>query len=63
RNRDKWEEYELAVNDMVSRTSTTLAPWHLLSANDKRHCRVAALQTVADAMEKALHKRRVTRKK
>jgi polyphosphate kinase 2 (PPK2 family) len=54
RNRDKWELYEEAVNDMVSRTSTTAAPWRLIAANDKRYTRVKVLQTVADAMEAAL---------
>ncbi|MDX2142124.1 MAG: polyphosphate:AMP phosphotransferase [Rhodospirillaceae bacterium] len=54
RNRDKWDLYEEAVNDMVSRTSTAAAPWHLIAANDKRYTRVKVLQTVADAMETAL---------
>jgi polyphosphate:AMP phosphotransferase len=54
RNRDKWDLYEEAVNDMVSRTSTAAAPWHLVAANDKRYTRVKVLQTVADAMDAAL---------
>lgn len=54
RNREKWDEYEDAVNDMVSRTSTTAAPWTLIAANDKRYCRVKVLRTVGDAMARAL---------
>ena len=27
RNREHWEDYEIAVHDMVERTSTSRAPW------------------------------------
>ncbi len=54
RNRDKWDAYEDAVNDLVSRTSTTAAPWTLVAANDKRYARVKILKTVCDAMARAL---------
>ncbi len=54
RNRKKWSAYERAVCDMVDRTSTDLAPWHLVAANDKRWARVKILQTACDAIEKAL---------
>ncbi len=57
RNREKWELYEAAVNDMVSRTSTASAPWHLIPANDKNHTRLKVLETVAATMEKALRGR------
>lgn len=51
RNRDRWDDYALAVHDMVERTSTTRAPWHLVAANDKRWARVQVVETVAAAME------------
>jgi polyphosphate:AMP phosphotransferase len=51
RNRDKWGAYEQAVCDMVDRTSTNLAPWHLVEANDKRWARVKVLETLADALD------------
>ncbi|HEY8084756.1 MAG TPA: polyphosphate:AMP phosphotransferase, partial [Methylophilaceae bacterium] len=35
RNRKKWKQYEHAVCDMVDRTSTEIAPWILVEANDK----------------------------
>jgi polyphosphate kinase 2 (PPK2 family) len=54
RNREKWDAYEQAVNEMVERTSTHSAPWTLVEANDKRFARVKVIQTVADAMEKVL---------
>lgn len=54
RNRDRWAAYEQAVNDMVERTSTQMAPWSLIEGNDKRYARVRVLEEVCDALEKAL---------
>jgi polyphosphate:AMP phosphotransferase len=54
RNRDKWETYERAVCDMVDRTSTDLAPWHLVEANDKKWARVRVLEIACDAVARAL---------
>jgi polyphosphate:AMP phosphotransferase len=54
RNRKKWPAYAAAVNDMVDRTSTELAPWTLVEANDKRFARVKVLRTIADRLEEAL---------
>ena len=54
RNREHWHDYELAVHDMVERTSTPSAPWHLVAAEDKRWARVQVVETVADALERAL---------
>ena len=30
RNRDKWDKYEAAVNEMLQKTSTDFAPWHVI---------------------------------
>jgi polyphosphate:AMP phosphotransferase len=54
RNRKKWLAYERAVCDMVDRTSTDVAPWHLIEANDKKWARVRVLETIGDAIENAL---------
>jgi polyphosphate:AMP phosphotransferase len=54
RNRKKRPAYEVAVCDMVERTSTELAPWTLVEANDKRFARVKVLKTVVSAIEAAL---------
>ncbi len=54
RNRDKWEDYENAINDMVIHTSTEYAPWSLIPGNDKRVARVEVLKTVCDALEASL---------
>lgn len=54
RNRGKWDDYVLAVNEMVARTHTEHAPWHLVPANDKRTARIYMLKTVCDALERRL---------
>ncbi len=52
RNRDKWDAYEVAVNDMIERTSTNLAPWHLVEGNDKYFARIKVLKLITEAIEK-----------
>ena len=54
RNRGKWDLYVEAINDMVARTSTPGAPWHLIPANDKKYCRLRAMREVVKALERAL---------
>jgi polyphosphate:AMP phosphotransferase len=54
RNREKWDLYERAVQEMVERTSTYDAPWTLVEGNCKRFARLKVLRTVAEALEKAL---------
>ena len=54
RNREKWDAYEQAVDEMIAKTSTTYAPWHILESNDKHYARVKALKVVIKALEKAL---------
>lgn len=54
RNRAKWDPYRLAVHDMVSHTSSAIAPWTLIPANDKHTARVEVLRTVVQRLEDAL---------
>lgn len=54
RNREKWDAYRLAVDEMLFRTSTRLAPWTVVEANSKEYARCKVLRTVAEAMERAL---------
>jgi len=53
RNREKWDLYERAVDEMLFRTSTAHAPWTIVESNDKYHSRVKTLETVVRAMETA----------
>ena len=54
RNRDKWDEYEMAVCDMVDRTSTGHSPWTLVEANDKNFARIKVLRTLCERLEREL---------
>jgi len=54
RNREKWEDYEYAVNDIVEHTSTRLAPWTLVEGNDKRFARIKVLESLCNNLEQAL---------
>ena len=54
RNRKKWDAYEKAVCDMVDRTSTEIAPWTLVEADDKKYARVKILKTIVKRLEAAL---------
>lgn len=54
RNREKWDQYEDAVNEMLMRTSTSYAPWVVVEGNSKYYARVKVLKTVVDAIEARL---------
>ena len=54
RNRKKWDAYEQAVADMVDRTSTEIAAWTLVEAEDKQFARVKILKTIVRQLERAL---------
>lgn len=58
RNREKWDLYEEAVNEMLQKTNTAYAPWHILESNDKKYARIKALKTVIEAIEKKWNKKR-----
>jgi len=54
RNRKKWDLYERAVCDMVARTSTPVAPWNVIPANDKLFARIMMLKTICARLEREL---------
>ena len=54
RNREQWPAYEAAVNEMVNRTSTSHAPWTLISGNDKPYARIQILKTFCKTIKRAL---------
>lgn len=53
RNRDKWDLYEGAVNEMIRKTSTTFAPWYILESDDKKYARIKALRIVIKRIQEA----------
>ena len=54
RNREKWPDYEQAVDDILARTNQPNAPWYVIPANDKYYARVAVIKSVCKQLEKAL---------
>lgn len=54
RNREKWDVYEEAVDEMIQKTSTTFAPWYILESVDKKYARIKALKIVVEELERAL---------
>lgn len=54
RNREKWDAYEIAVDEMLVRTSTSLAPWIIVEGNSKYYARLKVLRIVIEAIEERL---------
>ncbi len=56
RNRDKWPQYEVAVDEMLRKTSTENAPWYIIESNDKKYARIKVLRLIVKKLEKACEK-------
>lgn len=54
RNREKWDEYSEAVNDMVLKTDPPNAPWTIVEANSKRYARIKTLRTLVETISAGL---------
>jgi polyphosphate kinase 2 (PPK2 family) len=54
RNRQKWDLYEEAINDMLLKTSTLTAPWTIVEGNCKWYARVKALRTLVELLTQEL---------
>ena len=57
RNREKWDDYEVAIDEMIAKTSTENAPWFIIQSNNKYYARIQAIRTVIDEIEKKLNGR------
>jgi len=57
RNRAKAEDYNSAFEDMLEKTSSHFAPWHLIPGNHKWYARTEVLQGVVDSLEKTIDTR------
>ena len=53
RNREKWNQYEQAIDEMIQKTSTEFAPWYILESVDKKYARIKALEIVVEQLKKA----------
>ena len=56
RNREKWDKYETAIDEMIKKTSTEFAPWYILESVDKKYARIKALEIVIDRIKEACDK-------
>lgn len=56
RNRDKWDLYDEAAEDMFDRTDHELAPWDLISGEQKKWARVAVLETINQRIEDGIER-------
>ena len=56
RNRDKIDLYNQAVEDMFKRTDHELAPWHVVSGEQKRWARVEVLEAVVTSIEAGIER-------
>ena len=54
RNRERWDEYEVATHEMIQQTSVKDSPWILVENEDKHYGRIKVLNAVCDALVTAL---------
>ena len=54
RNRERWDEYVSAVDQMILRTASDGAPWHVIPANNKYFARIAALRAINQGLARAV---------
>ncbi len=54
RNREKWDQYEDAVNEMLLKTSTMTAPWTVVEGDSKLYARIKVLKTLVDKLSQEL---------
>lgn len=59
RNRAKWDEYNVAIDEMIEKTSTEFAPWNIVPSNDKLFSRICALNIVIKAIKEYLNNGKV----
>ena len=51
RERARWKDYHRAYDDLISQTSTSWAPWHVIPADHKWFTRLTVAATIIDALE------------
>lgn len=61
RNREKWPLYDEAVNEMIEKTNTSIAPWHIIDSNCKMNARIETINITISSLETALKRRKKRR--
>lgn len=54
RNRSKWNEYQIAAQDMIAKTHSPSAPWSVIQANNKKFARIQVLNSICSSISKSL---------
>lgn len=54
RNRSRWADYELAIEDMLEKTSLKRSPWYLIPANSKLYGRIAVFEILTEILGRGL---------
>ncbi|MCA0906669.1 polyphosphate kinase 2 [Ruegeria marisrubri] len=54
RNREKWDVAEVAVDEMLARTSTEVAPWHVIPSNNKKYARITAMKAIVEVFSEGV---------
>ncbi|WP_421852363.1 polyphosphate kinase 2 family protein [Oricola sp.] len=54
RNRNRWDDYAKAIDEMFEKTSTKDAPWTVIPANDKKFARIAAMTAITKCLSKGV---------
>jgi AMP-polyphosphate phosphotransferase len=54
RNRDRRQDYGAAIEEMVERTSSAIAPWHVIPADDKKYARIEAIKLITGVLSKGV---------
>jgi polyphosphate kinase 2 (PPK2 family) len=53
RNREKWDAYVQAAEDMFANTDQP-APWRVIAGNDKKHARIAVISDIVKRLSKGV---------
>lgn len=52
RNREKWDDYQAAFDEMILETDYDGAPWYRIDANSKKSARIEGLQRIVKTLRK-----------
>ncbi len=51
RNRERWDEYQVAASEMIARTHSADAPWHVVNSEDKKRARIEVLRILNEELD------------
>jgi AMP-polyphosphate phosphotransferase len=54
RNRNRWDEYDKAMKEMLRRTDTSVAPWKVIACDQKKQARIWALEWLVKELKRGV---------